>query len=237
MIYLYALWVIGFMILAHELGHLLAARLVSVPVKTFSIGFGPRIVGLTRQGTDYRLSLIPLGGYVEPAIASEEELYAIALSRRIIFTLGGVVANIAMAILLLWLFKMLSHEISFFSALLWAVQNGLMLMLQIFAALPSIFTNSGDLAGIIGIVRQGGTFIDGGAFHVLAFAAILSLNLAAINLLPLPVFDGGKVLFYMLEKVAPPVRKASAGLNIAGWIAIIGLTLWATSNDLAGIIA
>lgn len=236
MIYLYVLLVIGLLILVHELGHLFAARLVSIPVKTFSIGFGPRLTGFIRRGTDYRLAVIPLGGYIEPALASEEELYAIPLFHRIIFTLGGVAANIALAVVLLCLFKMLSRDVSFLSALLWAGKNCVSLMLQIFAALPSIFTQSGDLVGIIGIVHQGGALMDGGYLQLLAFAGILSLNLAAINLLPLPVFDGGRVLLFILEKAVPPIRKASARLAVAGWMVIIGLTLLATSNDLARII-
>lgn len=100
-----------------------------------------------------------------------------------------------------------------------------------------LFTNSGDLAGIIGIVAQGSAIIGGGQAAVLLFAAILSLNLAAINLLPLPVLDGGRALFDILEKVVPPLGKASAGFSMAGWLVLIGLTLWATANDLARIFA
>jgi regulator of sigma E protease len=93
-------------------------------------------------------------------------------------------------------------------------------------------TSGGELAGIIGIVRQGGEFIGTRHLEILNFAALLSLNLAVINLLPLPVLDGGKAIFYWVEKIAPPVRKMSAALSIAGWIVIIGLTILATSNDI-----
>ena len=56
---------IGVMILIHEAGHYLAARLFDVKVETFSFGFGPRIWGFQHGETDFRISAIPLGGYVK----------------------------------------------------------------------------------------------------------------------------------------------------------------------------
>ena len=53
-------FVIGVLVFVHELGHFLAARRVGVRVLTFSIGFGPRIFGFTRGGTDYCISAVPL---------------------------------------------------------------------------------------------------------------------------------------------------------------------------------
>jgi regulator of sigma E protease len=57
--------VLSVLIFFHELGHYLFARLFSVGVEKFSLGFGPRIFGKTIGRTDYRISLIPLGGYVK----------------------------------------------------------------------------------------------------------------------------------------------------------------------------
>lgn len=57
--------VLGILIFFHELGHFLVARLFGVGVEKFSLGFGPRVLGRTIGRTDYRLSLIPLGGYVK----------------------------------------------------------------------------------------------------------------------------------------------------------------------------
>jgi regulator of sigma E protease len=56
---------IGVMILVHELGHYWAARFFDVKVETFSFGFGPRLFGWRRGDTDFRVSLIPFGGYVK----------------------------------------------------------------------------------------------------------------------------------------------------------------------------
>src|SRR5579859_8105179 len=57
--------VLGFMILIHEWGHYAAAKLLGVRVEVFSIGFGKRLLGFKRGDTDYRISAIPLGGYVK----------------------------------------------------------------------------------------------------------------------------------------------------------------------------
>ena len=59
--------VLGIMVLVHEFGHFAVAKLCGVRVETFSIGFGKRLFGLRRGDTDYRVSLLPLGGYVKMA--------------------------------------------------------------------------------------------------------------------------------------------------------------------------
>jgi regulator of sigma E protease len=57
--------VLGVMILVHEWGHYAAAKFLGVRVEVFSIGFGKRLLGFKRGDTDYRISAIPLGGYVK----------------------------------------------------------------------------------------------------------------------------------------------------------------------------
>lgn len=56
---------IGLVIFVHEFGHFLAARACGVAVEVFSLGFGPRLFGFERNGTDYRISAVPIGGYVK----------------------------------------------------------------------------------------------------------------------------------------------------------------------------
>ena len=56
--------VLGVLVFIHEGGHFLVARALKARVSVFSFGFGKRLVGVERAGTDYRISLIPLGGYV-----------------------------------------------------------------------------------------------------------------------------------------------------------------------------
>ncbi|MEW6730387.1 MAG: RIP metalloprotease RseP [Acidobacteriota bacterium] len=57
--------VLGAMIFVHEFGHFAVAKLLKIRVDVFSLGFGPRLIGFRRGDTDYRVSAIPLGGYVK----------------------------------------------------------------------------------------------------------------------------------------------------------------------------
>ena len=59
------IFVLGAAVVLHEFGHFLVAKLFKIRVETFSVGFGPRIFGFRKADTDYRLSAIPLGGYVK----------------------------------------------------------------------------------------------------------------------------------------------------------------------------
>jgi regulator of sigma E protease len=65
--------VVGVMVLVHEWGHFVVARLFGVRVDIFSIGFGPRLTGWRRGPTDYRISALPVGGYVKMAGDSPDE--------------------------------------------------------------------------------------------------------------------------------------------------------------------
>ncbi|MBI5562472.1 MAG: RIP metalloprotease RseP [Deltaproteobacteria bacterium] len=65
--------VLGVLIFIHELGHFAVAKLGGVGVEKFSLGFGPRVIGVKRGETDYVLSLLPLGGYVKMVGESPSE--------------------------------------------------------------------------------------------------------------------------------------------------------------------
>jgi len=65
--------VLGPVVLFHEFGHYLAAKFFGITVEVFSVGFGPRLAGIVAGGTEYRLSWIPLGGYVKLRGESAEE--------------------------------------------------------------------------------------------------------------------------------------------------------------------
>ncbi|HKS65740.1 MAG TPA: RIP metalloprotease RseP [Candidatus Acidoferrales bacterium] len=100
--------VLGFMVLLHEYGHFVAAKMCGVRVDVFSIGFGPRIWGVKRGDTDYRLSALPLGGYVRMAGDNPAEERTGApyefLSRprwqRFIVAIAGPAANILLTFVL-----------------------------------------------------------------------------------------------------------------------------------------
>ncbi len=99
---------IGLVIYVHELGHFLCARWIGVRVEVFSLGFGKRLCGFRRNGTDYRISLVPVGGYVAVAghdpsdrrYPAEECLWAKSVGQRALYFCGGVVMNVLLALVL-----------------------------------------------------------------------------------------------------------------------------------------
>src|SRR5271165_5783758 len=56
---------VGVMVVVHEFGHFALAKIFGVRVEAFSIGFGPRLFGVKYGDTDYKVCLLPLGGYVK----------------------------------------------------------------------------------------------------------------------------------------------------------------------------
>src|SRR5882762_2284909 len=59
------IFILGSAVVLHEFGHFIVAKLFKIRVETFSAGFGPRLIGRKWGDTDYRISAIPLGGYVK----------------------------------------------------------------------------------------------------------------------------------------------------------------------------
>ncbi|MEG2005084.1 MAG: site-2 protease family protein, partial [Bilophila sp.] len=123
--------VLGGLIFFHELGHFGMARLLGMGVRTFSLGFGPKLLTFRRGKTDYCLSLIPLGGYV--ALAGEEddeeprssgeskdidgivfdanELFSERPAwNRLLVVLAGPVANFALALVICWVLALAQGE-------------------------------------------------------------------------------------------------------------------------------
>lgn len=101
--------VLGAMIFIHELGHFLAAKAFGVRVLIFSLGFGKRLLGFRRGDTDYRLSLLPFGGYVkmsgdDPSEVREQDpgdFLGKPRWQRFLIVVMGPVMNLTMAVVLL----------------------------------------------------------------------------------------------------------------------------------------
>jgi regulator of sigma E protease len=114
--------VLGIMVLVHEFGHFAVAKLCGVRVEVFSIGFGKRLFGFRRGDTDYRLSLLPLGGYVkmsgetpgEASTGDPAEFNAHPRWQRILIGLAGPVSNFLLALLLMTGFYMMHNEVEAF---------------------------------------------------------------------------------------------------------------------------
>ncbi len=102
-------FVLGVMILVHELGHFLAAKYFEVRVEAFAFGFGPRLFGKRWGETDYRVCLLPLGGYVKMAgeqpgderTNDPREFLSKPRWQRLIIAVMGPLMNGALAVVLL----------------------------------------------------------------------------------------------------------------------------------------
>ena len=102
------IFVLGIMIFVHELGHYAMAKYLGIGVEVFSLGFGWRLIGFRWGATDYRISILPLGGYVKMAGESyEDELTGAPdefLSRpklhRLAVAVAGPLMNLALAVIL-----------------------------------------------------------------------------------------------------------------------------------------
>ncbi len=114
--------VLGFMILIHEFGHYAVAKLLGVRVEVFSIGFGKRLLGFRKGDTDYRISAIPLGGYVkmsgenpmEERTGDPGEFMSHPRWHRFLIAIAGPAMNILLAIFLLTAVYMVHYEYAVF---------------------------------------------------------------------------------------------------------------------------
>lgn len=103
--------VLAAMVTIHEFGHFIVAKVLGIPAETFSVGFGPRLFGFNWGGTDFRISAIPLGGYVKfrgenlemiqgKSEGSVEEFLSHAKWKRFLVALAGPAFNIITAIVI-----------------------------------------------------------------------------------------------------------------------------------------
>src|SRR3954453_11394197 len=98
--------VLGTLIFVHEAGHFLVAKLFRVRVLVFSFGFGKRLFGFRRGPTDYRVSLIPLGGYVRMAgdtpednvVGAPDEFLSKPKWQRFVILVAGPLMNLLIAV-------------------------------------------------------------------------------------------------------------------------------------------
>jgi len=148
-----ALFALGFSIFIHELGHFLAAKKRGLVADRFSIGFGPRLFGWHKNGTDFRISLLPFGGYVSlPQLAAMGRLEGgegddeagrlppISYADKMIVAVMGAVFNIIFAFLI--------------SLVLWGVGRDIVKSTEIDFVAPEILNAEGEV--VPGPARKAG---------------------------------------------------------------------------------
>jgi len=340
--------VLGVLIFFHELGHFLVARLLGVGVETFSLGFGPKMIGKKIGITDYRISAVPLGGYVKMVGEQPDadlDPADIPLSfthknvfKRILIVAAGPFFNILLALIIFYGIFQISGmlilkpsigeinegtpayrtglkkgdlvvsidgvKISTWEdmAKMITTSKGKTLSISVIRSNsmrvvdvtpePKIFKNifnedieryvigvtaSGDfftkdlnvfqalsqsfiqtyqitaltikgvvklfqgtvspktLGGPIMIAQMAGQEARAGVVNFIFFIALISINLAILNFLPIPVLDGGHLLFFFVEAVTgrPVSIKIREIAQQAGIFVLILLMIYVFYNDIA----
>jgi len=264
--------VIVVLIIVHEFGHLVVAKLSGMRVDEFGLGYPPRAAVLGKiKGTLLTLNWLPFGGFVKifgedgeaaggrtsKNSGSQTSSAAFTSRPRILQALvlvAGIAMNLIFALIIFTGLLMTPHWISdheiaaplpLASAFIKAA--GVTYDITVATAVGlshffySIFTFSADLsqvAGPVGIVGVVGTASASGFGNLLSIVAIISINLALINLIPIPALDGGRLLFVIIESIIRRPIKASIAqsVNAVGFLFLILLMVVVTVHDIFKIV-
>jgi len=243
--------IITFVVFVHEFGHYLAAKSVGIPVKTFSLGFGPKLLSFNARGTEWRLSLIPLGGYVrlegdddyENLAEDPNSFWGCKPWKRILIAVAGPVVNLALPLALFFGYyygqkvevehqtpagvMVKVHEVDAKVA----AQASYRMTKDMYASIGravSHLKQSGvkkeDLGGPVAIynetqraVRKSEETKDWG--FLIQWIAFFSINLGAMNLLPIPLLDGGHIMLSTYEWIT----RKRISMSVRGKLHFVGL--------------
>lgn len=320
--------VLSVLVMFHEFGHFIVAKLSGARVNEFSIGFGPRLFKKKYGETEYSFRALLFGGYV--ALEGEDEksndpraIVNKPWPVRLGVFAAGPLMNILLAFLLLFIVffsigrpipqiksvmegypakkagilpgdkivmvnntkintwdelekaissngeRVLTIEIqrgnqilqkqvkpifdknaskvmigivpeyerSISFAIKTAINQTIYFSKLIILSLVMLVTGKAsvnDIMGPVGIVQAFGTVAKTGVINLLAFSALISVNLGLLNLLPLPALDGGRILFVLAEAVRgkplPPEKEGY--IHYLGFLLLIALLIFATYRDI-----
>jgi regulator of sigma E protease len=166
---------------------------------------------------------------VLPAVNDPEEFRAFALSRRLVYFLGGPLANLAVALPLFAFLNGSRYGSSFHALLVVPFAQVMGACGQVLVSLPGLFARPETLSGVVGIVREGSRAAAAGRSVELALS--LTVSLAVLNLLPIPVLDGGQILMGSLEELFPRLVRLRIPLTMAGLLLLAGVMIYANVHD------
>ncbi len=227
-------FLLGFLILIHELGHFLVAKLFGVKIKQFAIGFGPTIWRKQGKETSYELKLIPMGGFVnmlgeEEPIEDERAYNKKSIPQKILILLAGGSVNIIFGLIVC----------AIIASTILGVKNGLMFTGKFLGAtlegIVQIFTGHVKADQLVGVVGISDMIVETNGFQEFAYMmAVISVSLGVTNLLPFPPLDGGKILLLIIEAIRrkPLKQNTEIGIQMAGFFLLIGLSIFVTYNDI-----
>lgn len=201
----------------HELGHFSFCKIFGVATPVFSIGFGPELVQKEIGSTIFTISALPLGGYVaikgmdnrEFYIRSPDSFNAKPYWQKLLILLGGILFNLIFGFGALKIFSKNTQSTIF--------SDG----------------NSG-LIGPIGILQMIANSASIGWEDFMFMLAILSINLGILNLLPLPIFDGGQVVLTTIEAIkgSPIATATKETIQSVSWMLLTLFILYITTKDI-----
>ena len=237
---------IGFLVVIHEGGHFLVAKLCKVKVNEFSVGFGPKLLGKRKGETLYSLRAVPLGGYVmlegeEKESSDPRAFNNISVWKRILIVAAGGVINIVLGLAIYFVIVtgigVVPNDIddTILNRIFYAAQNTLDFAGSIANNVKDLFTQGikkEQLMGPIGIstvLSQTSGIVD-----FLYIMALISLSLGVTNLLPFPPLDGGKIVIYLIEAIRRKRMSIELEANIqaAGFMLMILLSIYVAYNDI-----
>jgi len=343
--------VLGILVFFHELGHFLVARLFGVGVEKFSLGFGPRLIGKKIGITDYRISAVPLGGFVkmvgeDPTAEMDPEDIPISFThkhvfKRIAIVSAGPLFNLLLAVLIFFAIFQISgtfilepsiggvqekspafeaglqagdriaaidgtsisswdemaalitasagrtlsltvqrpewgeiavsvtprasksknlfgeeieryiigvssagdvrnHKLNPVESLVESIKQTYSITRLTIVSIVKLIqgtVSTKTLGGPIMIAELAGQQAREGAMNLVFFIALLSINLAIINFLPIPVLDGGHIMFFLVEAViGRPVNTRMREIaQQAGIFILIMLMIFVFYNDISRI--
>ena len=226
---------LGFLVLIHEGGHFLVAKLFKIKVNEFAIGFGPTIFTKEKGETKYALRLIPLGGFVsmegEEERSEKEGSFSMAsIPKRIAIVAAGGLVNIIFGVLLYYIISSIA-----FNSMYLGLIDTKDFIFSIFDSIRLLFTGNITMDQMTGIVGISDIVVNtNGIMNYLYIMALISASLGITNLLPLPPLDGGKIVIYLIEAIRRKPMKEEMELRIQslGFSLLIILAIYVTYNDI-----
>lgn len=329
-------FVFAVIVLIHEFGHFIMAKLMGMKVLEFSLGFGPKICSVRKGDTMYSVRSVPLGGFNRiQGMSGETDSDPKNFNnhpawQRLLVVFAGPLFNFILAFILFWgvllytgvetfpnrpvvgtvmegsaaqkaglqpgdllisingnpvekwtdISPLVGHkksvvEVTFSrdgktqsqslipqesgngqmilgitpyaehhavtagEALRLSLQRIIWIIKAIFMSIGSMIQgeNLNEVAGPIGVARMAGDIAELGFVSLLLFTAFLSLNLGLLNLLPIPLLDGGLIFVTLLEEITRHKfsDKAVSFINMVGISVLAGLFMLSMTNDITAL--